>query len=237
MEWFSSETFQITGFSSAGSVQYVICPHFPPSRRTSPIVYTSPWIFPTYAGTGLRRRLSIRPKIFWNKLLGTATSANWNVTYRSWRTSLAPILTSFSRSVVSHQRSVRARGVNFCSWPRLLKSPLRGSDGRDSLLERRGLRHWRCSFSWISSTHPEYPPLTRLTQTSVHHRLPASPEQILDCGLLYDRSTDSGLINRMIPGPHPANYEVIDTGNLLVATIAPLKIKNEVPGKFNVTGV
>ena len=41
----------------------------------------------------------------------------------------------------------------------------------------------------------------------------------------------------MIPGPHPANYEVIDTGNLLVATIAPLKIKNEVPGKFNVTGI
>ena len=41
----------------------------------------------------------------------------------------------------------------------------------------------------------------------------------------------------MIPGPHPANYEVIDTGTPLVATIAPLKDKNEVHGKFNVTGV
>jgi hypothetical protein len=41
-----------------------------------------------YAGTGLRRRSSIKPKIFWNKLLGTATSATWNVTYRPWRAAM-----------------------------------------------------------------------------------------------------------------------------------------------------
>ena len=38
--------------------------------------------FPAYAGTGLRRRLSIRLRIFRNSSLGTATSASWNVTYR-----------------------------------------------------------------------------------------------------------------------------------------------------------
>ena len=36
--------------------------------------------FPAYAGTGLRRRSSIRLRIFRNSSLGTATSANWNVT-------------------------------------------------------------------------------------------------------------------------------------------------------------
>jgi len=36
-----------------------------------------------------------------NSSLGTATSANSNVTYRPWLTTLAPIFISFSRSVVS----------------------------------------------------------------------------------------------------------------------------------------
>jgi hypothetical protein len=44
-----------------------------------------------YAGTGLGRRSSIRPKIFWNNLLGTATSTNWNETYRPWLTTCAPV--------------------------------------------------------------------------------------------------------------------------------------------------
>jgi hypothetical protein len=34
---------------------------------------------------------------------GTATSANWNVTYRAWYTTLPPILTNLSRNVVSVQ--------------------------------------------------------------------------------------------------------------------------------------
>ena len=53
----------------------------------------------------LGRRSSIRRRIFRNRSFGTATSANWNVTYRPWRTTLAPILTSFSRSVVNDQCS------------------------------------------------------------------------------------------------------------------------------------
>ncbi len=67
--------------------------------------------FPSaYAGAGLRRRSSIKLKIFWNKLLDTATSANWNVTYRPWLTTLAPIFTNFSRSVVSDQCSAAPVG-------------------------------------------------------------------------------------------------------------------------------
>ena len=66
----------------ADQVRNAIWQSIPPSRRISPIVFTSPLISSAYAGTGLGRRSSIKLKIFWNKLLGTATSANWNVTYR-----------------------------------------------------------------------------------------------------------------------------------------------------------
>ena len=66
----------------ADQVRNAIWQSIPPSRRTSPIVFTSPLISSAYAGTGLGRRSSIKRKIFWNKLLGTATLANWNVTYR-----------------------------------------------------------------------------------------------------------------------------------------------------------
>ena len=52
---------------------------------------------PAYAGTGLRRRSSIRLRIFRNSFLGTATSANWNVKYRPWRMTFAPILTTLDR--------------------------------------------------------------------------------------------------------------------------------------------
>jgi hypothetical protein len=45
----------------------------PLSRHTSRVVFFSLSIPSAYAGTGLRRRSSIRLKIFWNKLLGTAT--------------------------------------------------------------------------------------------------------------------------------------------------------------------
>ena len=72
-----------------------------------------------YAGAGLGRRTSIRARTFWNKPLGSATSANRNVTYRPCLTTFAPILIRRTRSDVSHQRSVRARGVNLCLWLRL----------------------------------------------------------------------------------------------------------------------
>ena len=78
---------------------------FSPSRHTSLVAFTWPSIPPAYARAGLGRRSSIRLRIFRNNSLGTATSANWNVTYRPWRTTLAPILTSFSRSVVRDQCS------------------------------------------------------------------------------------------------------------------------------------
>jgi hypothetical protein len=50
------------------------------SERASPVIFTVSSIVSAYAGTGLRRRSSIMLRIFWNKLLGTATSANWKVT-------------------------------------------------------------------------------------------------------------------------------------------------------------
>ncbi len=79
--------------------------------------FTLPWISSAYAGADLRRRSSIRPKIFWNKLLGTATSANRKVT--PWRTTLAPILTSFSRSVVTDQCSGSSGMADFSLGPDL----------------------------------------------------------------------------------------------------------------------
>ncbi len=78
----------------------------------------------TYAGAGLRCRSSIRPRIFWNKLLNTATSSNWKVTYLPWRTTLAPIFTNFSRSVVSDQCS-----TSFGKAESPLMAKKRSSDG------------------------------------------------------------------------------------------------------------
>src|SRR5512143_2312142 len=54
-----------------------------------------------HVGTGLGRSCSISRRISVNSALGTATSASWKVTYRPWRTTLAPILTSLLRNVVS----------------------------------------------------------------------------------------------------------------------------------------
>jgi hypothetical protein len=50
--------------------------HFSAIQAYLSALFTSLSIPSTYAGTGLRRRSSIRPEIFWNKRLGTATSAN-----------------------------------------------------------------------------------------------------------------------------------------------------------------
>ena len=50
------------------------------TRHTSPVAFSSPSIPSAYAGAGLRRRSSIKLRIFRNRSLGTATSANWNVT-------------------------------------------------------------------------------------------------------------------------------------------------------------
>ena len=58
-----------------------------------------------HVGAGLGRRPSISCRIAANSRRGIATSVSWNVTYRPCRTTFAPILISFSRSVVSDQCS------------------------------------------------------------------------------------------------------------------------------------
>ena len=52
--------------------------------------------------SGNRSRL-IRSRITRNNRFGTATSAIWKTIYRECATTFAPILMSFSRSVVSDQ--------------------------------------------------------------------------------------------------------------------------------------
>jgi hypothetical protein len=44
-------------------------------------------------------------RIFWNICRDTATLASWNVTQRPWLTTLAPILISLSRRLVSDHGS------------------------------------------------------------------------------------------------------------------------------------
>ncbi len=77
MERFSASAFRIARFSSVGGVQKPIRPILSSSRRTSPVVSTSPRIFSAYAGAGLGRRSSIRLRIFQSWCLDTATSASW----------------------------------------------------------------------------------------------------------------------------------------------------------------
>ncbi len=65
-----------------------------------------------HGGKGAGRSPSMRRRVFRNSSLGTATSANWNVTYPPWLTTLAPILVSFSRSVVMDQCSTFCGSAN-----------------------------------------------------------------------------------------------------------------------------
>jgi hypothetical protein len=61
---------------------------------------------------GLGRKRSIRRRILANGARGIATSANWNTTWRPWRTIRAPIKTSFRHRVVSRQYSAAWRRTN-----------------------------------------------------------------------------------------------------------------------------
>jgi len=54
-----------------------------------------------------------KPRIAANTERGTATSASWNVTTFAWLTTFAPILISFSRSVVRLQ-GFTSRGSASC---------------------------------------------------------------------------------------------------------------------------
>src|SRR4029077_17235092 len=55
------------------------------------------------AGGGCGRSSAIRRKISWNIRRGMATSAIWKAISRQWLTTFAPILMSFSLSLVSDQ--------------------------------------------------------------------------------------------------------------------------------------
>ena len=55
---------------------------------------------PQHRAGGDGRSAAIALRISWNRARGTATSAIWKITERPWRTILAPIFTSRSRSVV-----------------------------------------------------------------------------------------------------------------------------------------
>ena len=59
-----------------------------------------------------RRNRPMRVRIAANSFRGTATSANWKITYFECDTTLAPILTSFSRSVVRLQCRIGLGSVN-----------------------------------------------------------------------------------------------------------------------------
>src|SRR5262249_18930700 len=91
-----------------------------PWSTTSRRPRSSPPATNDHPGLGAARSRPIRTRIAANNARGTATSANWNVTDLAWDTTLAPILISFSRSVVSvHVRT--GRGSARCRWkfPRL----------------------------------------------------------------------------------------------------------------------
>ncbi len=85
---------------------------FSPPRHAPPVAFSSPSIPSAYARAVLRRNSSTSRRISRNRFRGTATSANWNVTYRPWRTTLAPILISFSRKLVCDQGSTYCCGSN-----------------------------------------------------------------------------------------------------------------------------
>ncbi len=74
-----------------------------------------------HGGKGAGRSPSMRRRIVRNSSLGTATSASWKVTYRPWLMTLAPILISFSLSVVRDQCSASLgalRAVGVVLWIR-----------------------------------------------------------------------------------------------------------------------
>ncbi len=106
----------VTPFWRSAPVWRAICPDFPPSRHTPPVVlprYGFPRPTPE---RGLARRSSIRRRISRNRLRGTGTSANWNVTYRPCRTTLARILISFSSKAVGDQCSTASGNARVRLW-------------------------------------------------------------------------------------------------------------------------
>src|SRR4051794_6578094 len=94
--------------------------HHPHPARLHVTPTSHPPVADVHPGLGAARSRPIRTRIAANSARGTATSASWNVTTFAWRTTFAPILISFSRSVVSvHARTERGRASCLRKFPRL----------------------------------------------------------------------------------------------------------------------
>jgi hypothetical protein len=87
-------------FSDSAPAVGGLSPHSTAFIRSVAAFY--PGIRPTTTGGGIASR-AMRSRIAANKFRVTATSASWNVTYFECRVTFAPVLMSFSRSVVSDQ--------------------------------------------------------------------------------------------------------------------------------------
>ncbi len=148
-------------------ISFVIQTH--PSCRFHP----GPSIFPAYAGTGLRRNPSTHRRISRNGFRGAATSASWNVTYRPWRTTLAPVLTGVSRSVerpvlrVCNPRSRQIFPLASCSR---IRQPDRLADRPDRLgrLTAAGARGAASSVATTPPAHGQASASARSAQEARH---------------------------------------------------------------------
>jgi hypothetical protein len=78
---------------------------------------------PAHAGAGGARNRTISDRMSANICRDTATSALWQVTYRPWVTTFAPILISFSRKLVNDHLSA-AFGIASVR----IKLPMLGSE-------------------------------------------------------------------------------------------------------------
>jgi hypothetical protein len=110
----------------------------PPAILRLPKVFSVPFTYPV---PGDSRNWAILSRMAANSCRGIATSAIWNVTYWACRTTLAPILISFSRNVVRvHWLILLGRASVRRKFPRLYanaKSWSRTSLSRKSWHESR----------------------------------------------------------------------------------------------------
>ncbi len=94
--------FQYKVFKLLGRAERLLCADLSSCSRCFGLRRAGMSQSPLTAGGGNASR-SIRSRIATNNFRVIATSASWNVTYFACRVTFAPILTSFSRRVVSDQ--------------------------------------------------------------------------------------------------------------------------------------
>ncbi len=101
---------------------------------------------PGHIGTALGEMAAnrrIRSRVARYRRPGTATSANWNVTYRAWYTTLPPILTSLSRGDTMDSHLLRVRRVlNYCNTGRC-RSAAFGQTSQGDSVWHFGFLFWR----------------------------------------------------------------------------------------------